>query len=123
VADISRGIGPQQSEELVTGVWNLYTWQAIKPGLTLPDPNDDGGGAHWVWNEGIPEDIPVFEGKRVVLLWPRSYPRSWRAQRTFNLLPAELAIERRPRHATGCNACSPRRRRHDSVCSPREMMG
>jgi hypothetical protein len=95
VADISRGIGPQQSEELVTSVWNLYTWQAIQPGLSLPDPNDYGGGGHWVWNEGIPEDIPVFEGRRVVLLGPRSYPRSWRSQRTFNLLPAELAIERR----------------------------
>ena len=75
--------------------FNMPAWQAIQPGLTLPDPNDYGGSANWVWNEGIPEDIPVFEGRRVVLLGPRSYPRSWRAQRTFNLLPAELAIERR----------------------------
>ena len=94
-ADNARGIGPQQADDIVTGVWNLYTWRAIQPGLTLPDPNDDGGGQHWVWNEGIPEDIPVFEKQRVVLLGPRSYPRSWRAQRTFDLMPGELAIERR----------------------------
>ena len=30
VIDIARGSGPQQSNEIVTGVWNLYTWQSLK---------------------------------------------------------------------------------------------
>src|SRR2546423_1566882 len=29
VADVARGVGPQQTNEMVTSVWNLYTWQAI----------------------------------------------------------------------------------------------
>jgi hypothetical protein len=95
VADVARGAGPQQTEDIVTGVWNLYTWQAIEPGLKLPDPNNYGANAHWIWNEGSPEDIPVFQGRRVILLGPPSYPRSWRSQRMFDKLPARLECERK----------------------------
>jgi hypothetical protein len=95
VADVARGNGPQQSHHTVTSVWNLYTWEAIKTGMTLPDPGDYGSSAHWVWNEGTPADIPVFDGRRVVLLGPASYPRSWQSQRMFGNLPANLEIERK----------------------------
>jgi hypothetical protein len=95
IADIARGVGPQQSNDTVTSVWNLYTWQAVRPDLTLPAPNDDGAPAHWVWNEGAPEDIPVFEGRRVILMGPPTYPRSWRSQRMFTALKAELAIDQK----------------------------
>jgi hypothetical protein len=94
VAEVARGIGPQQTNETVTGVWNLYTWQAIEPGLKLPDPGDYGANKYWVWNEGSPEDIPAFEGRRVILLGPASYSRSWGSQRMFDKLPAKLEIER-----------------------------
>lgn len=94
VADVARGKGPQQTDDTVTSVWNLYTWQAIQSDLTLPDPNNYGSNAHWIWNEGSPEDIPVFEGRRAILLGPRSYPRSWRSQRMFARLPATLDCER-----------------------------
>jgi hypothetical protein len=92
-ADVARGIGPQQSEEAITGAWNLYTWQAIEPGLKLPDPKDMLTTTHWVWNEGNPGDISVLDGHRVVLLGPPSYERGWRAQRTFAHLPATLEID------------------------------
>jgi hypothetical protein len=94
VADIARGHGPQQTNDTVTGVWNLYTWKAIEPDLSLPDPKDQGGSSGWIWNEGSPEDIPVFEGRRVILLGPASYSRSWGCQRMFGKLPAALEIER-----------------------------
>jgi hypothetical protein len=94
VADIARGLGPQQSDDTVTGVWNLYTYQAIGLDLTLPSPSDYNASACWVWNEGSPEDIPVFEEHRVILLGPASYSRSWRSQRMFDKLPASLDIER-----------------------------
>src|SRR5262249_38470049 len=87
--------GPQQTDEYITGVWNLYTWEAIQPGLRLPDPNDLGPNNHWSWNEGVPADIPVFEGRRIILLGPRSYPRSWRSQRTFGLLRAKRECQRK----------------------------
>src|SRR5215475_10929760 len=51
VADVYRGNGPQQSHHTVTSVWNLYMWEAIESGLTLPDPGDYGSSAHWIWNE------------------------------------------------------------------------
>ena len=95
VADIARGLGPQQTDDTVTGVWNLCTWRAITPDLRLPDPSDYGASSGWIWNEGSPEDIPVFEGYRVILLGPASYSRSWRSQRMFDKLPATLEVERR----------------------------
>jgi hypothetical protein len=94
VAEVARGQGPQQTGDTVTGVWNLYTWKAITPDLRLPDASEFGGGGTWIWNEGIPEDIPVFEGRRVVLLGPTSYARSWGSQRMFDKLPAKLDIEK-----------------------------
>jgi hypothetical protein len=93
VADIARGNGPQQSSDTVTGIWNMYTWQAIAPGLALPDAGNRESTAFWIWNEGTPEDIPAFQGRRAVLLGPASYPRSWRSQRMFRSLQARLEIE------------------------------
>lgn len=95
VADVARGNGPQQSDHTVISVWNLYTWGAIESGLTLPDPGDYGSSGHWIWNEGTPADIPVFDGRRVILLGPASYTRSWQSQRMFDGLPANLEIERK----------------------------
>ena len=78
----------------MTGVWNLYTWKALTPDLRLPDANEFDGGGAWIWNEGTPEDIPVFESRRVILLGPASYPRFWNSQRMFDKLPAKLECER-----------------------------
>lgn len=93
VAEVARGIGPQQMDDTVTGAWNLYTWQALEADLKLPDPSDQTASDCWIWNEGVPEDIPVFEGRRVILLGPSSYARTWRSQRMFDKLPARLDIE------------------------------
>jgi len=91
VANVARGVGPQQTDDIVTGVWNLYTWEAIEANSTLPNPDDYG--SFWIWNEGSPEDIPTFEGRRAILLGKASYSRSWRSQRMFGNLPAKLEIE------------------------------
>lgn len=94
VADIARGFGPQESEETVTGFWNLYSWRAMQSNGQLPESGDFSASSHWVWNEGLPTDIPVLDGHRVVLLGPPSLERSWRAMRMFERLPANLKIER-----------------------------
>jgi hypothetical protein len=60
----------------------------------LPDTKGQGGTKHWIWNEGVPDDIPVFENRRVILLGPPSYSRGWTAQRLFNGLPARVEVER-----------------------------
>ena len=94
VADVARGTGPQQTEDTVTGVWNLHTWRAVGPDLQLPDPDDLAASAEWIWNEGSPADVPVFQGRRVVLLGPPAYARTWGSQRVFAKLPARLECER-----------------------------
>jgi hypothetical protein len=93
VAEVARGEGPQQTDDTVTGVWNLYSWTAIDEGLKLPDPKDHSPRDTWIWNEGMPADIPTFEGQRVILLGPASYARTWQSQRMFDQLPASLEIE------------------------------
>jgi hypothetical protein len=73
------------------GVFNLWTWQGLRPDATLPSGMEDS--AHWLWNEGTPADIPHFDGVRVVLLGPPPYARSWNASRRFDGMHAELRLE------------------------------
>jgi hypothetical protein len=93
-ADVAWGRGPQCTDEAIVGVWNLYTWQGLSPTQTLPPAGDMSYGSHWVWNEGVPADIPLFAEHRVVLLGPPSYQRSWRSQRAFDGMSA--TIDHRP---------------------------
>jgi hypothetical protein len=95
VADVARGVGPQQTDDTVTGAWNLYSWKAIKADLDLPVPDDVESRIHWIWNEGSPNDIPSLDGRRVILLGPATYSRSWNCNRMFDRLAASLQIERK----------------------------
>ena len=90
---VARGEGPQQADEEVTGAWNLYTYSALQPGAALPDPSDHAFSETWIWNEGMPADIPALDEHRVILLGPAPYPRSWQAQRMFLKLPARLEAQ------------------------------
>ncbi|MCA9074582.1 MAG: hypothetical protein KDA93_06080 [Planctomycetaceae bacterium] len=90
---IARGEGPQQSSEILYGKWNLYSWRALATDNSLPNPDDPTSRTNWIWNEGIPSDIPVFDGFRVVLLGPLSYMRMWPSQRTFARLNARLTVD------------------------------
>ena len=90
---VARGDGPQRIDETVTGVWNLFTYEALQPGAELPDPSDLTFRDTWIWNEGMPADIPAVDGHRVILLGPAPYGRTWQAQRMFLKLPARLTSE------------------------------
>jgi hypothetical protein len=90
---VARGNGPQQIEETVTGVWNLYSYGALLPGGELAEATDREYADTWIWNEGMPADIPVLDGHRVILLGPASSERSWPAQRMFLKLPARMTAE------------------------------
>ncbi len=89
--DVARGIGPQETDDMIHGTWNLYTASALREDRTLPDPNDVEASSTWIWNEGIPADIPQHSGHRVVLLGPTAYARTWNSQRAFKLLPASIS--------------------------------
>jgi hypothetical protein len=90
---VARGNGPQQIDEDVTGVWNLYGYGALVAGGELADPTDRAYSDTWIWNEGMPADIPLLDGHRVILIGPASYERSWPAQRMFLKLPARLTAD------------------------------
>jgi hypothetical protein len=60
----------------VTGHWNLV--------------DVDG---QWIWNEGVPADIPEVGGTRVVVLDPPAYTRSWNPGRRFPQMPASFFVE------------------------------
>ncbi|MDY0812952.1 hypothetical protein [Kitasatospora purpeofusca] len=51
----------------------------------------DGG---WIWNEGMPADIPVVDGVRTLVLDPQPYERSWAAGRFVEQVPGDLRLER-----------------------------
>lgn len=57
-----------------------------------PIPMD--GAAFWVCNEGVPADIPEFDGRRVVLLGRPPYERSWSPGRKFPDMTGDLRVER-----------------------------
>jgi hypothetical protein len=48
--------------------FHTYAWTALLPDGTLPDSTVDREVQHWVWTEGVPIEIPKFEGDRVILL-------------------------------------------------------
>lgn len=90
---VARGNGPQQIDETVTGVWNLYSYAALRPGGVLPEATARDYADTWIWNEGMPADIPAVEGHRVILLGPAEPARTWPALRMFLKMPARLTAE------------------------------
>jgi hypothetical protein len=67
-----------------------------------PQPSDGIGGqfnlvaanGKWIWNEGRPADIMPIDGRRVVVLDPPPYVRSWNAGRAYPLMVPEIRLNR-----------------------------
>ncbi|MBY0460571.1 MAG: hypothetical protein K2V38_24915, partial [Gemmataceae bacterium] len=93
VVAIARGAAEPSIGLSAKGSFNLWNWTGLRPDGTLPTGQTEGSD-HWVWNEGTPADIRLFEGVRVVLLGPPPYDRGWNAGRRFAHLTAELTVER-----------------------------
>lgn len=89
---VINGTGPQETEIWMEGVWNLYTWKILRNDLTLPEPKYPKADDDWIWGEGMPDDIPMLDGHRVILLGPPSYLRTWPVQRIFEEMPAEFKV-------------------------------
>jgi hypothetical protein len=93
-ADIVRGrIAEQQDDAPIVGQWNLHAWTALRGAGALSRGHDATSTSNWIWNEGVPADIPVFDSYRVVLLGAASYARSFVAQREFQNLCADIEVE------------------------------
>ncbi|MEU0490068.1 hypothetical protein ABZ249_12630 [Nocardiopsis sp. NPDC006139] len=67
---------PDPAARTVRGWWNLVA--------------HDGT---WVWNEGVPAEIPTLDGEHVLVLDEQPYPRSWSAHRRHPLVTGWLEVE------------------------------
>ncbi|MFJ7630147.1 hypothetical protein ACIQZN_27020 [Streptomyces sp. NPDC097595] len=47
-----------------------------------------------IWNEGLPDDIPVVDDRRLLVLDDPSYSRTWNADRFFPHLPGQAELIR-----------------------------
>ncbi|MEZ4252140.1 MAG: hypothetical protein R3B99_28335 [Polyangiales bacterium] len=81
-----QGRGPQSLQERVSGQWEVYTFGAIGPDGSLRE----GPLEHKVWNEGIPDDIPKVDGRRVLVLGTELVQRSWNACRAYGALGSRM---------------------------------
>ena len=90
VAAAARDGAVDPSAALAEGAFDLMSWQALRPDRTLAAGQE--GSAHWIRNEGVPDDIEKFEGVRVVLLGAPPYHRTWDAGRRFEDMPASLTV-------------------------------
>ncbi|MDT0331949.1 hypothetical protein [Nocardiopsis lambiniae] len=67
---------PDPAARTVRGWWNLVA--------------HDGT---WVWNEGVPAEIPTLRGEHIVVLDEQPYPRSWNARRRHPQVRGWLEVE------------------------------
>lgn len=74
----------------VAGSWNLYAPGAAAFDLTQPDRVPQ---PLWIWNEGRPNDVPMRDGVRVVIVGPPAYERTWGVGRPFRALRARIEVE------------------------------
>jgi hypothetical protein len=87
VLDAAAAGAPDSGGQLRSG-WQLASWPALRDAEFTAQQHS----AHWIWNEGVPADIAVFEGQRVVLIAPSFIGRNWNAGRTFHSMPGRLAV-------------------------------
>jgi hypothetical protein len=48
----------------------------------------------WIWNEGSPADIPLVDSRRLLVLDPPPYQRSWNVGRFFPMMTASISLTR-----------------------------
>jgi len=74
-----------------SGSFNLVNYTGLQADGTVSTDLDSR--IHWIWNEGVPADITLFEGLRVILLTPPPYERSWNVGRAFGGMVGRLYVE------------------------------
>lgn len=90
------------SDGLLEGVRPEPSWIAAATDGDLEPPDGPIRGqfnlvdayGKWIWNEGVPADIPELDGRRVVVLDPPPYQRSWHIGRAYPLMVPEIGLDR-----------------------------
>ena len=87
-ANVALGLGKQGINENVMFDWNLCGRSSFSA-----QGFDAKTSKHWIWNEGVPGDIEVHEGERVILVGAASYQRSTQAARRFARLKVTFEFD------------------------------
>jgi hypothetical protein len=88
-ARVAWGEGPQEDRSAVwEKSWEMHAWTAVQAGGGLDQRDLDSR----IWSEGMPDEIPCFEGQRVVLLAPVANPLSSWASRYFGDLRPQVRL-------------------------------
>jgi hypothetical protein len=70
--------------------FGMYRRSALKSDGSLI--NGLAGCDHFIWPEGAPDDIPVFDGEREIILGRLPYVMSWDVERRFATMRSEIEI-------------------------------
>jgi hypothetical protein len=91
VLDVVRGLSDEAERTYVEGVFEMFVPAALE---ALTRPERQSPLKLTVWNEGAPTDVPVFEGRRTVLVTAPVWKRTWNGGRPFSALRAAVTVER-----------------------------
>ncbi|HTR52784.1 MAG TPA: hypothetical protein VMJ10_18850 [Kofleriaceae bacterium] len=89
VLAVVRGDADTASRTYVTGAFNLYTYRGAQFDVGSPK---DIPLVDWIWNEGVPDDVPRIDGKLVVLVGRQGPRRTWDLGRSFSALRARVDV-------------------------------
>ena len=75
--------------------WHMSNWTAIAPDGSLPEAITDKHDRYdtWIWFEGLPIEIPAFEGERVILFHKPIMPRTLEVEGTFSALTPQVRLK------------------------------
>ena len=97
---LAASLGGPAERGLIEGLTVDPAWRAVATdapeerfgGSVVGSFNLVDGYGKWIWNEGVPADIPHFEGARVVVLDP-PYRRGWSNSRRFPALAGSVTVD------------------------------
>lgn len=95
---VANGTGIHVSNTIMERKWNMYTheiieendWLDIKVGPAKTFELQE----HWILGKDSPLEIPIRDGKRVILLGRCSHKQPCKMQRTFKNMKASIEVEK-----------------------------
>ncbi|MBF6239192.1 hypothetical protein [Nocardia otitidiscaviarum] len=87
--DYLRGTTDDCPRNHIIGSFNLYDYRAAASDVSEPR---NVAEQSWVWGEGHPRDVPLFEGTRTLVIGPPWAKRIIGSNRTFRSLPADVKV-------------------------------
>lgn len=74
----------------VSSRWQLADWTGLRSDGTVETRDQKRG---WIWNEGMPAEIALFEDRRIVLIGESQWVRGWPAGRCFSGMIGRAVLE------------------------------